>query len=71
MSPPGLSHLCRLDSTWAGPHQNDQYCAISTLALTDLIMRGDPQFPNYDREYARKARGYLNYWREHNYMNPF
>lgn len=53
-------------------HQDEQYRCITTLALTDLLMKSKGTlYPEYagGRIYAQKANAFLHWWRDHGFHN--
>ncbi len=63
-----------LEAEWGEPplHQDAQYRCLSTLALTDLLMKGKGSlYPEYadGRIYAQKANAFLHRWRDHGFHN--
>lgn len=67
-------HQRDLETEWGERpiSQDAQFRCLSTLALTDLLMKDKGSlYPEYEngRIYAQKANGFLHWWRDHGYHN--
>ncbi|MBD3237341.1 MAG: hypothetical protein GF330_11595, partial [Candidatus Eisenbacteria bacterium] len=67
-------HERNLEAEWGERpvRQDEQYRCLTTLALTDLLIKQKGAlYPEYaeDRIYARKANAFLHWWSDHAFHN--